>query len=594
MQEVKVNISKALDAELVVTESSGTESDKKDISTRSWNGITYIVDADIRPVYDQVPFAEEQVENGIVELYFIRTEYQLADIFTKPLPRERFNFLIEKLVILHSPTVTMEILLDPTPNKLLVGDLSDSLIIKLVTTGKKRLTNPTLHTTGFSGRIIMAEENIKNLTMEQYFTLTRGNQAPSVDHLDTKHESTITYLLEKKAKLGRTHEQEFRRISTKKFRNGRMDKNDQNSSKKLLSKGTVHHLKPLNNLKIFATSSKREKRHYAKLGKDLGASINIMPKSMFEHLKLVKLKKTNMIVEMANMTKKVPLGTVENILVKIVKFLFSSDFMIIDMLKTRNETMILRRPFLATIQSEIDVFNKEISLKIRNDWIIFDMNKRSYKFTTPIEKSLYGGDLADSDIKHYWESTNGNERINLMWDNLSLNGWIKIRYVKVCKITRDKILKDHWKERFSEEDDDIDKGWEDPKKCGEEKIDTILDTVLNKIDDSWFSGTTQDKDDLDGITDYLKPTLYYGFINSEDEAYKERLCNFLCMPYRRPPPILIERVEVTRYNIGPGEIYTKTKNLRIDEIPQINTNVATVCAVIMDEVNAKGSAKGAT
>ncbi|GJZ68241.1 retrovirus-related pol polyprotein from transposon TNT 1-94 [Tanacetum coccineum] len=42
-------------------------------------------------------FIKEQVENGIVELYFIRTEYQLAGIFTKPLPRERFNFLIEKL-----------------------------------------------------------------------------------------------------------------------------------------------------------------------------------------------------------------------------------------------------------------------------------------------------------------------------------------------------------------------------------------------------------------------------------------------------------------------------------------------------------------
>ncbi|GKC38439.1 hypothetical protein Tco_1050823 [Tanacetum coccineum] len=41
----------------------------------------------------------EQVENGIVELYFVRTEYQLVDIFTKPLPRERFNFLIEKLGI---------------------------------------------------------------------------------------------------------------------------------------------------------------------------------------------------------------------------------------------------------------------------------------------------------------------------------------------------------------------------------------------------------------------------------------------------------------------------------------------------------------
>ncbi|GKE94279.1 hypothetical protein Tco_1579134, partial [Tanacetum coccineum] len=42
-------------------------------------------------------FIKEQVENGIVELYFVRTEYQLANIFTKPLPRDRFNFLIEKL-----------------------------------------------------------------------------------------------------------------------------------------------------------------------------------------------------------------------------------------------------------------------------------------------------------------------------------------------------------------------------------------------------------------------------------------------------------------------------------------------------------------
>nr|GEV75384.1 retrotransposon protein, putative, unclassified [Tanacetum cinerariifolium] len=42
-------------------------------------------------------FIKEQVENGIMELFFVRTEYQLADIFTKPLPREKFNFLIEKL-----------------------------------------------------------------------------------------------------------------------------------------------------------------------------------------------------------------------------------------------------------------------------------------------------------------------------------------------------------------------------------------------------------------------------------------------------------------------------------------------------------------
>ncbi|GKE03834.1 hypothetical protein Tco_1395852, partial [Tanacetum coccineum] len=42
-------------------------------------------------------FIKEQVENGVVDLYFVRTEYQLADIFTKVLARERFEFLINKL-----------------------------------------------------------------------------------------------------------------------------------------------------------------------------------------------------------------------------------------------------------------------------------------------------------------------------------------------------------------------------------------------------------------------------------------------------------------------------------------------------------------
>ncbi|GJR71292.1 hypothetical protein Tco_0083657 [Tanacetum coccineum] len=42
-------------------------------------------------------FIREQVENGIVKLYFVRTEYQLADIFTKALPRERFDFILPRL-----------------------------------------------------------------------------------------------------------------------------------------------------------------------------------------------------------------------------------------------------------------------------------------------------------------------------------------------------------------------------------------------------------------------------------------------------------------------------------------------------------------
>ncbi|GJS40330.1 reverse transcriptase domain-containing protein [Tanacetum coccineum] len=117
---------------------------------------------------------------------------------------------------------------------------------------------------------------------------------------------------------------------------------------------------------------------------DLGASVNVIPKSMFKHLKLAGLTKTDMLVELADTTKRTPIGIVEKMLVKINKFLFPSDFVVMDMLNTRNETMILGRPFLATIHARIDVFNKEISLGIEEDRVAFDMNKKTHNFKTPI------------------------------------------------------------------------------------------------------------------------------------------------------------------------------------------------------------------
>ncbi|GJY35378.1 hypothetical protein Tco_0420756 [Tanacetum coccineum] len=94
--------------------------------------------------------------------------------------------------------------------------------------------------------------------------------------------------------------------------------------------------------------------------------------------------KTDMLVEMAYMMKRSPIGIVEKVLVKIDKFLFPSAFEVMDMLNTRNETMILRRPYLATIHAKIDVFNKEISLGIGGDRVTFDMNKKIHNFKTHV------------------------------------------------------------------------------------------------------------------------------------------------------------------------------------------------------------------
>ncbi|GJW62358.1 phospholipase-like protein [Tanacetum coccineum] len=58
---------------------------------------------------------------------------------------------------------------------------------------------------------------------------------------------------------------------------------------------------------------------------NLGASVNVIPRGIFEFLKLTNLRKTNMLIEMYDMTKNAPLEVVENILVGIDKFIFPFD-----------------------------------------------------------------------------------------------------------------------------------------------------------------------------------------------------------------------------------------------------------------------------
>ncbi|GJZ01385.1 hypothetical protein Tco_0519346 [Tanacetum coccineum] len=79
---------------------------------------------------------KEQVENRVVELYFINTEYQLADIFTKALGRERIEFLISKLGIDLSHTGEIMILTDVNVNHMHQSWRSFAAIINRCLSGK--------------------------------------------------------------------------------------------------------------------------------------------------------------------------------------------------------------------------------------------------------------------------------------------------------------------------------------------------------------------------------------------------------------------------------------------------------------------------
>ncbi|GJT62112.1 hypothetical protein Tco_1005645 [Tanacetum coccineum] len=205
-----------------------------------------------------------------------------------------------------------------------------------------------------------------------------------------------------------------------------------------------------------------------------------------------------------------------------------------------------------------------------------------------------GGGLPINEEKRYWESINDSEREELEWEELSLNDWMKIRYGKVCKMTRERILKDCWKEKFREEEDDIEENSEDPKECGEDKANTIMRDIHDKLNDDWFNSTSEDEDDLDGILYYLQPRSYDGFIDLDNEAYNKRRCRLLGLTYEEPPLILIKKVKLTRYTIGPKEIYTKVKVLGIDEILRPRDNVASIRARLMEKMSNEGNSQAKT
>nr|XP_029146908.1 uncharacterized protein LOC114924910 [Arachis hypogaea] len=108
---------------------------------------------------------------------------------------------------------------------------------------------------------------------------------------------------------------------------------------------------------------------------DLGASINLMPLSMMKKLVIKEVKPTRMSLQMADRSLKIPNGVVENLLVKVGKFIFLVDFVILDMEEEGHNSIILGQPFLATTRAIIDVEKGEIILRVHNEQMIINIFK---------------------------------------------------------------------------------------------------------------------------------------------------------------------------------------------------------------------------
>ncbi|GKC81532.1 homeodomain-like protein [Tanacetum coccineum] len=110
-----------------------------------------------------------------------------------------------------------------------------------------------------------------------------------------------------------------------------------------------------------------------------------MPLLTYLNLGLGELAHTKLTVELADKIVKYLKGIAENILVRIGKFTFLVDFIILDMPKDIKVPLILRRPFLSTVHDKIDVYKRKITLRVGEENIIF----KSVKPASSLIKRVY-------------------------------------------------------------------------------------------------------------------------------------------------------------------------------------------------------------
>ncbi|GJY37151.1 reverse transcriptase domain-containing protein [Tanacetum coccineum] len=104
---------------------------------------------------------------------------------------------------------------------------------------------------------------------------------------------------------------------------------------------------------------------------DLGASINLMPLSIWKELSLPALTKTRMILELADQTISTSTGITEDVFVNVGMFFFPPDFVVIDYVADTRVPLILGRPFLRTACALIDVHGEQMTLRHDDQSVTF-------------------------------------------------------------------------------------------------------------------------------------------------------------------------------------------------------------------------------
>ncbi|GJY05147.1 putative laccase [Tanacetum coccineum] len=173
---------------------------------------------------------------------------------------------------------------------------------------------------------------------------------------------------------------------------------------------------------------------------DLGASISLMPYTMYEKLGLREPTPTRMSLELAYRSIQYPQAIVENVPIKFDKFVLPIDFVILDMLEDSRILIILGRPFMATAWAMIDVFNKKITLRVGDDEVIFDMDQSMKKPPSKDDECYNIDELDDTIHKETQELLEKDQSDSFLLKDLEKG--VNQLDLDNCSPKRDKIVSD--------------------------------------------------------------------------------------------------------------------------------------------------------
>ncbi|XP_068504467.1 uncharacterized protein [Phaseolus vulgaris] len=100
---------------------------------------------------------------------------------------------------------------------------------------------------------------------------------------------------------------------------------------------------------------------------DLGANVNIIPLAMLKKIGDLEIKPTKMTLKLADQVTKYPYGVVEDVLVKVDKFIFPVNFVVMDMKEDEEVPLILGRPFMKTARIIVDVDKGELQVRTQDE-----------------------------------------------------------------------------------------------------------------------------------------------------------------------------------------------------------------------------------